>query len=531
MSNKQLNPFEIKAELLSVMAKLKGVQNLDEYSLHYKLLDSQEDKNIIIKLLFKELANVKDNAPIIKFLLIRYCEHNILIEKLWALIKNPMSTNLSKIIALDILRDISTDWSYENCEGYLDNPEEFIDEDTRRLLTAAIINPEVQIDFLDFLNSLNNNDKLTLISSLANDYEKDELANVLIPVFLSEPESEVGKKALELLGNSKSQLAYHALLNAKDFVSESVLPKLKKGLSTLKLSGIREDNSHEFYQKLLGDSKPYRLYSTYPDGMGNQALIFSRLKKGGKVQFVAIVINDYYGIKDCFGFNEISKFECDTIIERFYKQEKAIETSPEIMKFLLEKAEQISKKSGKWKIPYEYICWKNILADIDSQNINMLETLETKLTKKNTSPNVLKDVLELDFVDYWFLTPDYSDEYELFIQTLNTKLSNNINFDIDKLIDDELDEVFYPEERNVWLERIVLCAFLLLIEDKPSAAKDVYDIYNNPKLYNELLKLILKRSIYEYYIGLKHSDKGIFAKEVLDDIIVNIERKWVNSDV
>ena len=35
-------------------------------------------------------------------------------------------------------------------------------------------------------------------------------------------------------------------------------------------------------------------------------------------------MNDYNGIRDCFGFNDISEFECDKIIERFYKGEKSL---------------------------------------------------------------------------------------------------------------------------------------------------------------------------------------------------------------
>ena len=99
--------------------------------------------------------------------------------------KNNLSTNQAKICALDFLRDIDTNWTYDDFDKYLDNPDEFIDSDTRKILDSAIANPEVQIDFMDFLSSLPDDDKITLLNSLANDYSEDELANMLIPVFLS----------------------------------------------------------------------------------------------------------------------------------------------------------------------------------------------------------------------------------------------------------------------------------------------------------------------------------------------------------
>ncbi len=525
MTNQQLNPFEIKAELISLMDKLEGVQDFDAYSLHFKLLDEQQDKNIIVKLLFKELVNVGENAPIIKFLLIRYCDKAVLTEKLWGLIKNTMTPNLTKIIALDILRDITTDWNYENCEEYLENPDELIDEDTRQLLTAAIINPEVQIDFLDFLSSLSDEDKLTLVSSLADDYSKDELANILIPVFLADPESETGLKALELLGNSRSQLAYHALEETKKFLREEMYPKLKKSLSTLKLSGIREDNAVEFYSKLLAESKPYRFCAAYPDGMGNQALIFSRQKKGGKIQFVAVVINDYEGIKDCFGFNEISKFECDTIIDRFYKQERAVDVSPEVMKYLLENAEKISRLIPNGKIPYEYICWKNILADIDCSAVNVLSELDKAVEIQKINEENFEKMLEFDIFDNWFLTPDYSEEYEDFLIALDKDFAQNPNFDIDSFVENKMFEVFNEDEKLLFAWRVIISSYLLLTEGRKDDSELLYSLYYDEKYFDIFLKFILQRSIYEYYFALKDSGEDV------DGIISCIEEKWVKTDV
>ena len=49
------------------------------------------------------------------------------------------------------------------------------------------------------------------------------------------PDTDAGKTALDILGSSKSQLAYHALNSALDTIDESLLPAVKKNLSILKL--------------------------------------------------------------------------------------------------------------------------------------------------------------------------------------------------------------------------------------------------------------------------------------------------------
>ena len=337
---RQLNPFEIKVEINNLINNFKDVNDLSEYINQIQLLDAQNDKKTITKLLFKELYNIKtDEATILCFLLERYAEKEELVKKLWDLLKNNMVANNVKIVAVNFLRGLDSNWELDSGDELLD--AEIIDADTRKLLDKAIINPEVQIDFLDFLTSLSSNDKITLINSLGSDYTEDALANILIPVFLSQPDSETGLEALRILGESKSQLAFHALNTAIDSVDEKIAPLIRKSLSTLKIAGIREDNSKEFYKSILSDTVPYRFCITPPDGHGNQALIFTRKTQDNKIRFVAIVIDDEHGIRDCFGFYEISQFECDKIIERFYKNETEISISPQALKTILYNAEKI----------------------------------------------------------------------------------------------------------------------------------------------------------------------------------------------
>lgn len=498
----ELNPFEIKAEIVNLFEELKGVKNFEDYEVHYRLLDSQSDKKIICKLLFKEINNSDSDKNLLKFLLLRYCTAKELSEKLWSIIKNSMTSNQAKIFALDLLRDIDSNWSYDECEQYLDNPDELVDADTKRILDNAIADPEVQIDFLDFLASLSDSDKVTLLKSLGNDYSKDELANMLVPVFMSMSDTEVGKVALDILGNSKSQLAYHALNSSLDFVDEKLVPAVKRNLSILKIAGIREDNSLDFYKKLLKNSKPYKFCITYPDGHGNQAIIVSRTTSGGNMQFVAIVIDDYHGIKDCFGFNNITRFECNTIIERFYRGQRALDIEPAILKSILINAEKLSKH----KMPYEYVCWRNLLADIESKPLKLNYKI-SQLSQKQ-----FEEILVYDFTDYWFLNSTYSDEFEEFLRKIETISCEKY----DEFIDQNVEKVFYPEENIVWTNRILNCALLKHFAGEEKAAQNLYSLYNDKKLIRELYKNILRKSVYEYY----------FAKDDKERV-QKIESMWV----
>lgn len=512
----QLNPFEIKSLINSLIQ-----QNVNNISVDViGVLDEQADKKTIVKLLYKELYNLKtDESSVLCFLLERYADKEELVKKLWELLRNNVVPNNVKIVALNFLRGLDSNWELDAEDEILN--EEIIDAETAKLLDNAVINPEVQIDFLDFLTSVSTKDKLILIDSLAKDYSGDALANILVPVFLSQPDSEAGMRALEILGESRSQLAFHALNSSINFVDGKVLPYLKKSLSTLKIAGIREDNSLEFYKKILSDSEPYRCCITYPDGHGNIALVFTRKTSEKRVRFVAIAADDYHGIRDCFGFYDISQFECDKIIERFYKKEREIEVSPEQLKTIMLYYENISKEcSNNWLLPYEYVCWKNLLSDIDYASINDL--LRKSLKSQKISSVEMEIIYDMPFMKHWFLDPHYSDEFE--------KILEIRDLDFDKTVDENVDYVFYDDEKHIWSERLLVVAYMLLIQGDKKYAEYVFSLYFDEELKQDFYKFILKRSIYEYYVALKFSTElndGRYSLKELDEIIAHIEGLWV----
>lgn len=512
----QLNPFEIKSVINALIS-----QKVDEISVEdINILDNQSDKKTIVKLLYKELYNLKtDEASVLCFLLERYAEKEELVKKLWELLRNNVVPSNVKIVALNFLRGLDCSWDLDAEDEILN--EEIIDAETAKLLNNAVVNPEVQIDFLDFLTSVSAKDKIILIDSLANDYSGDALANILVPVFLSQPDSEAGMEALKILGESRSQLAFHALNSSIDFVDEKVLPYLKKSLSTLKIAGIREDNSIEFYKKVLSDSEPYRCCITYPDGHGNMAMVFTRKTSDNRVRFAAIAVDDYHGIRDCFGFYDISQFECDKIIERFYKDEMEIEITPQQLKTIMSHFEHISKVcSNNWLLPYEYVCWKNILSDIDYESIR--EFLDSSLRSEKLSSDELDVIYDMQFMKRWFLDPHYSDEFENVLKIKDT--------DFDKIVESNVDYVFYEDEKRVWSERLLIVAYILMIQGDKKYAEFVYSLYFDEDAKQEFFKYLIKRSIYEYYVAMKFSTElndGRYSLKELDEIIENIERLWV----
>ena len=530
-----MNKIQIKAEILTLITKLQTTTSVSDEM--FKLLDEEPDKQAIMDVLLKELSRAKEQkAFVICYILTRLFDKEFLTENLRNFIRDRKISDYAKMIAFNILKDLGSEVQYDEVSGYFTEFDQIVEEETKEMLNSALMNPEAQIDFIDFLSALNPEDQLTLVRALNEDYTQDALANILIPVFLYNPKTDLAKEVIKLLGESKSELAFHALEEAKEFVSEDIIPLLNKSITTLKLSGIRVDNAEQFYKSILANSKPYKSYLSYPDGHGNQAVVFTRKRTDGSIQFMALVINDQYGILDCFGFHEITENDLSKILQKFYGLTGGVEVKHEIVKYLVDRAEKLARYN-KDELPYEYVCWKNIMLDIVPKK-PVCDTESKELSSKEIEELCLEDIVQT-----WFYDEITSEKFFEIIEKLNNLYKDNkYDTDLDKFIADNYNTIYTPEEIELWKNRFYLCAYLKQVENEKELAQKFYSLKDN----YIFLTNILRKSIYEYYINkrwqLKNANNttNIFKKNVapnsefehlqLDMIISTIENKWVKED-
>ena len=530
-----MNKIQIKAEVLATITALAtSAQPNSALLTELKMI---EDKKTVLDVLIKELVNAPEQkALLICWLLTELIDKDTLNNELWDVIKSPEYNDHIKMIAFNMLKDLGNKIDYDVISGYFEQFNELINKETKELLDTAIMNPEAQIDFMDFLNAINDDDKIILIKSLEEDYSHDALANILIPVFIFYMNTEVGNTALDILGRSKSQLAYHALENSKTYAPENIQAKISKAVSELKMGGIRVDKTEEFYKNILKESKPYKTYVSFPDGHGNMAIIFSRIRENKSLQFLAIVINPRYGILDSFGFNTMTERDFYKIVDKFYNYQEKYEVSPGFVKYLLRQAEENSHINQE-PIPYEYICWQSILLDIEP------EKPEINLDKKELNQKDIDKLCLNDYVQNWFFDEITSEEFKIFIDKLSAEFkSNNFNVDLDKFIADNFDSIYTAKELAYKLITFNISAYLRYLKGDKELAQILYSLGSN----YAFLTNIVRKSIYEYYVGkryiLKNQRKAsnIFEKRMqpkvddfqllqLDMIISSIEARWVDN--
>ena len=146
-----MNKIQIKAEILATLSALATSVKPDAALLTD--LKNIEDKKTILEILLRELITAPEQkAMLVCWLLTELIDKDMLSDELWNVIKSPEYNDHVKMIAFNMLKDLGNKVDYDVISGYFEQFNELINEETKQLLETAIMNPEAQIDFMDFLS-------------------------------------------------------------------------------------------------------------------------------------------------------------------------------------------------------------------------------------------------------------------------------------------------------------------------------------------------------------------------------------------
>lgn len=549
---KKLNKIQIRAELFSIINKLliSIGNNSQKISEEIGNLNNIEDKDFLAKLLIKEFIATEDTnkSTIISLIIINCIPIEILENNLWSNLALKSITDEKKYQLIDLLKSMGKFIEYEKYIDYFEDPQKIIDIDTKKLLKSAMLNPEAQIDFLDFLETLSKTDKMLLLDSMFEDYTNDDLANIISPLILYETDEKILEQIINMLIKTKSNLAYFPLENFSIYTKNEDLKKLSiKALKELKLMGINKESAKAFYAKSYKDTILYNCYASTVDGTGNQGLLFSRIRNDNSIQIFCVVINDITGIIDCFGFNTISSLEFSLILKKFSEEIPPFKISFETGLLLINEAEKISYKKGL-KIPYEYICWKGILFDIEEIEKASAKIFHDGLSILPPKNCDFEEIFSSSILDKLFFTKNDNENFSKFITTIDKEIAitEEINIkEIENKIFSNVTTIFNEETKEVYVNRLLKIAFLLFSNSQTNLAAQIYNLSQNEKCLLTFFKESLKKSFFVYYnteFRNRYSNtNNIFAKkmqkdssqinnEKLKDLLDKILTEWGRDD-
>ena len=424
----ELSKLQIRAKVLCAVSEIKSAQKFND-------------------IFIKEFTKMEEEEYMFSsYILNSLIPKEYIQDKVYEELKSNSYSDETKYKFVQLLRAIGSTDAVDAIPKYFENPDEVIDLETQKLMENAVFNPESMLDFLDFMYTVSDKDKQLLLSSIKEDYKGDFLSNIVYPILYADFDDDFKILSVELLSDSKSSVAIPAIKYLINITSnDKVIQACNLALKKLQLAGATEEKAHEYFKNIIKDSKPCEFYTTIPDGSGNQALLSSRINKEGKYTFSAVVINDISGIIDCFGFYNIPKSEFNKITDKFFNTEGRYAVSPEYIKYQTNKAFKLSETLKK-TIPYEFISWNTLLADITSNknfDIN---------NKKTYTKDEILTVLTLKYTYRWYIMKDENKILSELIDKIYNLETPDIKT-INNLIVNTKDAIFTEEIKTIWKNR------------------------------------------------------------------------------
>ena len=546
----KLNKLQIRAVVLDI---IKSYKKEDDFTsaLHLanlKKLNLIQDNNFVIEILLKELVATTDlELEAVKYILADFATLESVESHIWTLLQDKSISDSKKEIYLQLLRTFGGKIDVPLLMNCMQDFDSVVDQQTLSLLEIATVNPEAQIDFLDFLFSLKKEEQIQLIKSLQDDFPGDELANIISPCLRIRLSDEVKSEVIEILANSKSYLAVkplknYVLANENDFLKKLAI----KALNQLQNSGVDITNEEMINlreNEICKASKFYKAYISQIDGCGNQGLIFSRITTNNKILMFSVVINSADGIMDCFGLHEINSNDFQKVISRFRANDIVVPISSSIAKYKLLNAEKVNNLSGT-PIPYEYLCWSVYTSDIESDSIDYDSLLTENIC--NFDKDLYEFLYESEVFDTWFF--EYDDNREIqqlidFLCSIKDKELNQIFLEIEAQIDDRYFNIFNPEKIEEYSIMLMEAAYIFYLNKDLKRSNIVANLsvaIKNGEM--KFLKDVLRRSILQYlaniiaeenedksqnpFLMAKSKNKNSFSKEKAYELLRSLEQKW-----
>lgn len=537
-----LNKLQIKAKVFEIINPLRDLDAIDDKIISKAIKEikaiKEADFEFIARILIKE-ADVKTTKSAGAFL---YMAENLAPESFIELILKELNSNKipdsRKMFFLNILSGLGIKFNADDINSYLKNPDEAINKETSRFLECAKIDPEAQIDFLDFYFSSDALDKKELINSVIKDFEGDRLINILSPLALSADDKEAIELCLNIMEKQKSLISIKPLKYLSNLkTSAKIQNKAFKILQKMKMSGFYgESKLYNFYKTLLRDFEEPKAAITTPDGNSNFSVLISRKTRQGSCFLFFVAINIELGPFSCFGFSSLTENDHDTIIKRFFNSRERffipIEEAKAILNTLTLRRISLNKI-----IPYEYFCWERLLDDVEPKDGELFQILEKNLTKKELTSEVQNLTDNSPYFENWFFR--YSKNIPWFSKMMDKilELKDEELYKINGLIEEYSKN---EDLKEAIKKRLKFLAYCLNKNNKKELADTYYSLIFNEKELKTFLENILKRSVYEFALTLnlpRKEEAGLFKKpENKKDnkkaklIIDFVEKEWIDKN-
>jgi len=298
------------------------------------------------------------------------------LEELEDFVADPTVGDLAKLSLAPVLKELDSELADDGIIDYLNDPEAAMLQMQLRLLDL-VGQSELGVEsILEDVLSMPVERRLGFIAWLGNSQDP-RAARLLIPLLENQSSKIVlaAMEALEQLGTASSEESIPALnyllTNSSNRQIKQQARVILGRLTMLTPPGVGQD-------ALLQDLPLHEARVSFVDGAGAQMVMLAWLKPDGLLKGVNLLYQDEWGIKDCYGTDEMAMERWHELVGNMDEQGFiSFQVPLEYCRALIIEARQQNKRA-RHKLPVAYSVWRPLIESgkavpKDSPSITMSE--------------------------------------------------------------------------------------------------------------------------------------------------------------
>ncbi|HYK86239.1 MAG TPA: HEAT repeat domain-containing protein [Ktedonobacteraceae bacterium] len=306
------------------------------------------------------------------------------LEELEDLVADPTVTDMAKLTLAPVLKELNSEMADDGLIDYLNDPEAAMQQMQVRLL-ELVGQSELGVEsILEDILSMPLERRLGFINWLGNSHDS-RAAKLLIPLL----ENQTGKivtaavEALEQLGRETAHLSIPALNYLINHTSNRQLKQQARtalGRLTMQSTPGIEDSAMADADARHQLLRFHEARVSFIDGTGAQMIMLSWIRPDGLLKGVNILYQDQWGIKDCYGTDEMDIDRWTELVSGMESQGFGSFRVPLAYgRNLIAEAYALSKRT-RHKLPVAYAIWRPLIESDEASSEQQAEDASTALT-------------------------------------------------------------------------------------------------------------------------------------------------------
>jgi hypothetical protein len=300
-------------------------------------------------------------------------------------VTDPTVSDMAKLSLSSVLRELGSEMADDGILEYLNDPVAAIQQMQTHLL-ELVDQSEIGVEsILEDVTSMPFERRLAFISWLGSSNDP-RAANLLIPLLenQSSKDTAVVIDALEQLG----PVAVQQTIPALNYVianssNREIKQKARATLGRLTMQSMIGIEDVAMANSRHSRLPEYEARCSFIDGSGSQLIMLSWQRQDGSLKGVNVLYQEQWGIKECYGIDEIEKGHWDKLVSELNEQGFGSFHIPfEFGCALIIEARALNKRL-RHKLPIAYAVWRPFIEG-------------NRPTKKNKTSQVVTEPLTLN---------------------------------------------------------------------------------------------------------------------------------------